>query len=74
MGLKESNKYEACFFCLFFLGVGGRDTGYFPFYFQGYWILSILLPGIWDTMLNFLVTFRDIEYLGKIIMGIFASL
>ena len=24
-----------------------------PFYFQGYRILSILLPGIWDTMFNF---------------------
>ena len=24
-----------------------------PFYFQGYSILSILLPGIWDTMFNF---------------------
>ena len=29
------------------------DTGYLPFYFQGYRILSILLPGIWDTMFNF---------------------
>ena len=51
-----------------------RDTGYLPFYFQGYRILSILLPGTWDTMINILVTFRDIEYLGKLIMGIFASL
>ena len=25
---------------------GYRDTGYLPFYFQGYRILSILLPGI----------------------------
>ena len=32
---------------------GSRDTGYLPFYFQGYLILSILLPGIWDTMFNF---------------------
>ena len=32
---------------------GSRDTGYLPFYFQGYRILSILLPGIWDTMFNF---------------------
>ena len=31
--------YEVC--------IGGlRDTGYLPFYFQGYRILSILLPGI----------------------------
>ena len=28
---------------------GFRDTGYLPVYFQGYRILSILLPGIWDT-------------------------
>ena len=47
------------------------DTGYLPFYFQGYRILSILLPGIWDTLF-ILVSFRDIEYLGKLmIMGIF---
>ena len=32
---------------------GSRDTGYLPFYFQGYRILSILLAGIWDTMFNF---------------------
>ena len=54
--------------------MGFRDTGYLPFYFQGYWILSILLPGIWDTVFNILVTFRDFEYSGKLIMGIFASL
>ena len=51
-----------------------RDTWYLPFYFQGYRILSILLPGIWDTVLNIFVTFRDIEYLGKLIIGIFANL
>ena len=45
-----------------------------PFYFQGYRILSILLPVIWDTVFNILVNFRDIEYLRKLIMGIFASL
>ena len=28
---------------------GFRDTGYLPFYFQGYRILSILLPGTWNT-------------------------
>ena len=32
---------------------GNRDTGYLPFYFQGYSILSILLPGIKDTLFNF---------------------
>ena len=53
---------------------GFRDTGYLPFYFQGYRILSILLPGIWDTVFNIFVTFRDIEYLGNLIMGIFANL
>ena len=37
-------------------------------------ILSILLPGICDTVFNTLVTFRDIENLGKLIMGIFTSL
>ena len=45
-----------------------------PFYFQGYRILSILLPGIWDTVFNIFITFRDIEYLGNLIMGIFANL
>ena len=53
---------------------GFRDTGYLPFYFQGYRILSILLPGIWDTWFNICVTFRDIKNLGKLIMGIFADL
>ena len=51
---------------------GFRDTVYLPFYFNGYRILSILLLGIWDTGSNSLVTFRDIEYLGKLIMWIFA--
>ena len=37
-------------------------------------ILSILLSGIWDTVFNILVTFRDIDYLRKLIMGIFANL
>ena len=41
--------------------------GYYPFYFQGYGILSILLPGIWGTVFNIL----DI---GTLIMVIFASL
>ena len=50
------------------------DTGYLPSYFQGYKILSILLPGIWDTVFNILVTFSDIEHLEILIMGIFASL
>ena len=40
-----------------------------PFYFQGYRILSILLPGIWDTWFNIFVTSRDYENLGKLIMG-----
>ena len=38
--------------------MGFRDTGYLPFYFQAYRILSILLPGIWDTLFNIFVTFR----------------
>ena len=50
------------------------DTGYLPFYFQGYRILFILLTGIWDTWSNIFVTSRDIENLGKLIMGIFADL
>ena len=33
--------------------MGSRDTGYLPFYFQGYRILSILLPGTLNTMFNF---------------------
>ena len=53
---------------------GFRDTGYLPIYFQGYRILSILLPGIWDTVFNIFITFRDIEYLGQLIIGIFANL
>ena len=44
-----------------------------PFYFQRFWILSIFLPGIWDTWFNIFVTSRDIENLGKLIMGIFAN-
>ena len=51
-----------------------RDKGYLPFYFQGYRILSILLPGIWDIMCNIFATFRDIEYLGQLIMGIFPAI
>ena len=53
-----------------FLGVNdichftSRDIGYYPFYFSGYRILCSI----------FFVTFRDIEYLGKMTMGIFASL
>ena len=35
----------------------------------GYRILSILLPGICDTWFNIFVTSRDIENLGKLIMG-----
>ena len=34
----------------------------------------MLLPGIWDTVYNILVTFRDIDYKGKLILGIFAIL
>ena len=37
-------------------------------------MLSILLPGIWDTWFNIFVTSRDIENLGKLFMGIFADL
>ena len=37
-------------------------------------ILSFLLPVIWDILFNILVSFRDIEYLGKLIMGVFDSL
>ena len=40
-----------------------------PLYFERYRKPSVLLPGIRDTVLNI---FRDIEYLGKLIMGIFA--
>ena len=35
--------------------------------------LSILIPGIWDTVFNILFSFTDIEYLGNLIMGIFVS-
>ena len=53
---------------------GFRDNGYLPLNFKRYRTLSILLPGIWDTVFNILVTFRDIENLGKLITGIFAKL
>ena len=33
-----------------------------------------LLPGIWDAVFNILISFRDIGYLGKIIMWLFAIL
>ena len=50
------------------------DTGYLSFYLQGYRILSILLPGIKDTVFNIFITSRDIDYLRKLIMGMFGSL
>ena len=56
--------------CIGVLGI----IGYLPFYFHGYRILSFLPPRIWDTVFNIFVTFRDIEYLGKLIRGIFANL
>ena len=37
-------------------------------------VFAILLPGMRDTVFNILVTFGYIEYLGKLIMEIFASL
>ena len=54
--------------------MGFMDTGYLPFYFHEYWILSNLLPGIWDTVFNILFTFMDIKYFGELIMGILAIL
>ena len=39
---------------------GFRDMGYLPFYFQGYGIFAILLPGIWDIC-HF--TSREMGYL-----------
>ena len=53
---------------------GFRDTGYLLFYFQGYRILPILLPRIWDTWFNIFITSRDIEYFGKLINVILAYL
>ena len=43
--------------------VTSRDIEYYPFYFQGYGILSILLPRIWDTI-HF--TSRDMGYSVKL--------
>ena len=37
-----------------------RDMGYLLFYFQGYGIFTILLPGIWDI---YYFTSRDMGYL-----------
>ena len=50
--------------CKYYRGLyrGFRDTAYLPFYFQGYGILSILLPVIWDTVFNILFTLRDIDW------------
>ena len=53
--------------------MGFSDTQCLPFYFQGYRILSIVLQWIWDTVFNILFTSRDIEYLVKLIMGIFST-
>ena len=38
-----------------------RDTGHFPFYFQGYGILSILLPGYRILFSIFLFTSRNLS-------------
>ena len=65
--LNETSKDEACIGFFW-------DMKYLPFYFQGYRILSILLPAIWDTVINIFVTFRDMEYLEKLLIGIFANL
>ena len=55
--------------------MGFRDTGYLPFHFRGYRILSILLPGIWDTVFSIFITFRNMGiFWKKIIMVIFVSL
>ena len=54
-----------------------RKTGSLPIFailLPGIKYTIHLLPGIWDTLFNILVSFRDIEYFGKLIMGIFASL
>ena len=50
--------------------MGFRDTGNLPFYFQGYY--PFYFPGY--GILCSIFAFMDIEYLRKIIMGIFASL
>ena len=44
---------------------GFRDTGYLPFYFQGYRILSILLPGIWNTVFNIFLYFQGYQIFRK---------
>ena len=60
-------KYEEV--CIVVLGIQdichftSRVMGCYPFYLQGYGKLFLLV----------LFTFRDIGYLGKLIMGIFAS-
>ena len=50
------------------------DAGYLPLYLQGYGILSILLPEIWDSVFDIFVYFRGYGVFMKLIMGIFASL
>ena len=77
--MRGTNKwYETCI--IWVLGIQdichftSSDMRIYPFYFQGYENISILLPGISDTVFNILLTFRYIENLGKLIIGIFASL
>ena len=45
-----------------------RNTGYMylSFYFQGYGILPILLPRIWDTVFNNFVHFQGYRLFRKI--------
>ena len=57
--------------CIGVLGI--QDMCHFTSSDIGY-VLSILLPVIWDTVFNIFYTFRNIEYLGKLNMRIFASL
>ena len=45
--------------------LGYRDSVYLPFYFNGYGILSILLPGYRILCSIFVFTFRDMGYLGN---------
>ena len=80
LNINKTGIFAIHFYFLYFFNVndeaciGVLRIQDFAILLSGYRILSILLPGIWDTWFNIFVTSRDIENLEKNIMGIFANL
>ena len=70
MSHKEDIRFiVACIWVLRIQGIcqsTSRDMGYYQFYFQGYGILFILLPGIWDNVFNISVYFQGYGIFMKI--------